>query len=356
MDKRSMSDDSYEAALRYFIADLNRARLAAGMPSYGRLEQLSLRLLQDGRRGDVDLMVLSKSTTQEILTGQREGAPRWQWVLAYVTVLHIAARKASVTADSIGGIDEWKRKHEAVCAAELAGRPVPVMAASRVHVAGRDEDDLIGEFLRLIRRAGGRQWWHGYSDAVPEWLAFYLYLESIATRIRTYEPQAVPCLLQTEEYARAGVARSRPGASLAEVARGVELRMRRQALLREPAGCRLWAVARESTLRDQRAGRRVMRRQPRHLIDTADQPNVAISVLPPGTDDNATIREPVTVFRFAERHLGDVACLEQPGDGLFLYKQEDIVHYSQLMDILAIRATGRRRDVQDLLWRILRES
>ena len=355
-----MSDGYYEAALGHFIADLNRARLAAGTPSYGRLEQLSLQLLRDGRRGDVDLMVLSKSTTQEILTGRREGAPRWQWVLAYVIVLRVAARKANVAAESIGGIDEWKRRHEAVCAAERAARLVPAMAAPHQHggrpPADTDEDDLLGEVLRLLRRAGAQQWWHGYADAIPEWLAFFLYLESIATRIRTYEPQAVPRLLQTEEYARAVVARSRPDASLAEVTRRVELRMRRQALVGEPGGCQLWAVAEESALRDRRAGGKVMREQLRHLIDVVDQPNVAISVLPPGTDDNATISEPVTIFRFAERHVGDLACLEQPGDGLFLHKREDIVHYTQLMDILAIRATTRRRDVQDLLWGILRES
>jgi hypothetical protein len=93
------------------------------------------------------------------------------------------------------------------------------------------------------------------------------------------------------------------------------------------------------------------------MIDMVDQPDVAISVLPPGfPDDNAMIREPFTIFRFAESHLGDVACIEQPDGGLFRYGRDDIDHYSMLMEILVIRAVTEKRDVQNLLTGILRES
>jgi hypothetical protein len=226
------------------------------------------------------------------------------------------------------------------------------------HACGQGEESALrGKFLWLIKRAAGPRWWHDYADGAPEWLAFYLYLESIAGSIRTYEPGGVPGLLQVAGYARAVASRRWPDASAAEVARLVERRMRRQQMLREPGARHLWAVMEESALRDLRAGRKVMRAQLRYLIKLVDQPGVAISVLPPGgMDDNATISEPCTIFRFAEPHLGDVACIEQPDGGLFLYRRDDIDHYSVLMDILAIRAATEKSEVQDLLTGILRES
>jgi hypothetical protein len=381
MGERYMPDDDYSAALRWFIRELNEAWHAAGTPSYARLEVLSAGLAEESRRSGVRLFVLARSTTQEILAGKRAGAPKWVWVLSFVTALRAEARNAAVAVESIGEIDDWKRRHAVLCAAERAARhplgaglargkaerdgagPVSLMAPPLAAVVPEqacsqgEVGALRGKFLWLIKRAGGPRWWHDYPDAAPEWLAFYLYLESIACSIRTYESGVVPGLLQVAGYAHAVASRCWPDASAAEVARLVELRMRRQQMLREPGARRLWAVMEESALRDQRAGRKVMRAQLRYLINMVDQPGVAISVLPPGgIDDNATISETFTIFRFAEPHLGDVACIEQPDGGLFLYRRDDIDHYSMLMDILAIRAVTEKRDVQDLLMGILRES
>jgi hypothetical protein len=65
-----------------------------------------------------------------------------------------------------------------------------------------------------------------------------------------------------------------------------------------------------------------MRSQLTHLIDISEQPNVTLQVLMPaqlpGLDDHVTIREPITIFRFPEEHLGDVVFLERPSGGVFL--------------------------------------
>jgi hypothetical protein len=99
-----------------------------------------------------------------------------------------------------------------------------------------------------------------------------------------------------------------------------------------------------------------MRAQIRRLIDLTEQPNVALGVLPLGIDDNTTIKESITLFRFAESHLGDVVCLEQPSTGQFLYARGSTEHYSQLMDLIATRASCTRSNVLNMLSRILRES
>jgi hypothetical protein len=360
MDERDMPDDDNGVILGRFIADLNHARAAAGMPSYARLAQLSLQLYQERRSKDVDLRVLSRSTTQEILTGQREGVPPWPWVLSYVTVLRFVAKKAGVRAESIGGIADWKRMHEAVCVAELpAPRPVARRRARSAgdYMSGPDPLPAIPSARETVVPdwVGPLAWVRG-RDTAPERLPFYLYLESAASLIRVYKPGVIPGLLQAEGYSRATVSRGLPDAGEAEVGRLVELRTRRQRVLDPRGGRQLWAVVEETTLRSPWPGREVMRAQIRHLIDIAEQPNVAIGVLPPGIDDNTTIREAITIFRFAEPHLGDVACLGQRGAGQFLYDRENTAHYSQLMDILAIRTSSKRGDVRSLLSAILRES
>ncbi|HEY0543653.1 MAG TPA: Scr1 family TA system antitoxin-like transcriptional regulator, partial [Actinoallomurus sp.] len=52
--------------------------------------------------------------------------------------------------------------------------------------------------LSLADRANEPGWWHSYSDILPNWFEVYIGLEEAASRIRAYEVQFVPGLLQTE--------------------------------------------------------------------------------------------------------------------------------------------------------------
>src|ERR687887_250981 len=68
---------------------------------------------------------------------------------------------------------------------------------------GIDQADERESFLTLARQANARGWWHQYGDLLPSWFETYLGLEQSAALIRGYEPQFIPGLLQTPEYARA---------------------------------------------------------------------------------------------------------------------------------------------------------
>ncbi|MGH3941258.1 MAG: Scr1 family TA system antitoxin-like transcriptional regulator [Pseudonocardiaceae bacterium] len=57
--------------------------------------------------------------------------------------------------------------------------------------------------LKLARYTKQRGWWHSYSQVMPEWFEAYLRFEAEACRISNFEPQIMPGLLQTEEYAAA---------------------------------------------------------------------------------------------------------------------------------------------------------
>ena len=59
------------------------------------------------------------------------------------------------------------------------------------------------QLLSLASQANRPGWWYRYNDILPVWFQSYIGLEEAAESIRVYEPQFVPGLLQTEEYATA---------------------------------------------------------------------------------------------------------------------------------------------------------
>jgi len=373
-----MADDGYRTALDGFIADLNRVWRAVGGPSYAQLEHLSVQVLRQRRSGEVRFVALAPSTTSEILSGRRKQPLKWPWVLTVLTVLRIAAQRGAIDAAVIGTIDEWKRKHEAVLAAgraplrpagaavAVAGQrkhashefigvtgPTPALALPqelqpglpqglrRVTAGNAQEseaDDLLGAFLTLLRRSVAPQWWHSYRDIAPEWLDLYLNLESGTEFIRTYETGVIPGLLQAEAYAQAVMAQCRPDATAAELTRLVELRMQRRCLHRYRQSCVLWAIVEEAAFHNRRIDARTMRAQVGHLIDMVEDPNVALQVVPAGAGDAPTLSEPMTIFRFPERYLGDVVCLEQLDRAFFLHERKDTEHYNQLFSSLTVKA------------------
>jgi DNA-binding XRE family transcriptional regulator len=117
--------------------------------------------------------------------------------------------------------------------------------------------------------------------AVPAWLGHFAALEQGAARLWSYEPVAVPGLLQTPEYTAALQHGDPADLSEADVARRVEARRARQnVVFRERDPLILSVVLDESVLHRVAGDRTVMRGQLDHLVVTASLPNVTIRVLP----------------------------------------------------------------------------
>jgi hypothetical protein len=115
--------------------------------------------------------------------------------------------------------------------------------------------------------------------------------------------------------------------------------MRRQELLRKQDSFQLWAIFDEAALCTEQFGTQTMRSQITHLLNLSEQPNVTIQVSRSvGLDDHVAIKEPITIFRFPDKHLDDVAFLEQPEGYVVLADRVEVEHYSQLMSRLAMRA------------------
>jgi transcriptional regulator with XRE-family HTH domain len=268
-----------------------------------------------------------------------------------------------------GQLRRLREAHGITC--EAAGQVIRASASKisrlehgRVSMKQRDLADLLtlygvtGEaeragVLRLAREASRPGWWHQYGEVLPGWFEFYIGLEAAATRIRTYEMQFVPGLLQTPEYARAVIRGGHPAAPADEITRRVSLRMKRQQVLSRPdspelRAPKLWAIVDETALRRRLGGPGVMEAQLQRLIELASEPNIALYVVPLQSGYHAAAAGSFSILRFAPPELPDVVYLEQLTSALYLDKRRDVDRYSAVMDQLCVQA-ARRGPTTELL-------
>ena len=135
------------------------------------------------------------------------------------------------------------------------------------------------ELQELRRSAARKGWWEEYRESLPPELIPLLELEVEATTLRNWEPQIVPGLLQTEEYARAVMETNQPVIQIPHtwLRDRVKVRMmRQQILLLESNPVRLLVVFEESVLRRQFGDRSVMRGQLQKLLDLSELDHVEL--------------------------------------------------------------------------------
>jgi transcriptional regulator with XRE-family HTH domain len=110
----------------------------------------------------------------------------------------------------------------------------------------------------------------------PSWFQGYVELEATATAIFSFNPQNVPGLLQTEDYARTLL----QACWSEDVEQRVAARLERQKLLGPPPSTLVWAILDESVLRRPIGGRDVLREQLKHLAELATSRRIVLQVLP----------------------------------------------------------------------------
>ncbi|MEV4800746.1 helix-turn-helix transcriptional regulator [Nonomuraea sp. NPDC049421] len=224
------------------------------------------------------------------------------------------------------------------------------MELGRVGFKERDVADLLTLYgvvdqqaraavLDLVSTANEPGWWHRFNDVLPTWFQAYVGLEEAAARIRTYEVQFVPGLLQTKEYARAVVTAGAAGIGAEEIARRVDLRLERQRMLDRPDGPVFWAVIDEAALRRPIGGIEVMKAQIEHLIDLMRQPNITIQIMPFSFGGHSAEGGAFSILRFPDTDLPDVVYVEQLASALYLDKREDVDRYTEVMERLCAVST-----------------
>jgi transcriptional regulator with XRE-family HTH domain len=218
---------------------------------------------------------------------------------------------------------------------------------------GVTDDAERATLLDLVRAANSAEWWHAYRDVIPGWFEPYLGLEQAAAVIRSYEPLFIPGLLQTPGYADA-VIRSGHGAPEPGIERRVELRMRRQRILRGPRPAHLWAVIDEGALRRPVGGRGTMAAQLRHLLDLCDMSHLTVQVQS-FRYGGCAAEGAFTLLRPPDPELPDLAYLEHLGNALYPDRPADLDYYRHWMNLLTTQAESANA-TPDILRGLLAET
>ncbi|WP_194837542.1 helix-turn-helix transcriptional regulator [Nocardia sp. XZ_19_369] len=141
-------------------------------------------------------------------------------------------------------------------------------------------DDLAGFLVLLARQSSAKTWWYQVTDRAPIHFNGYVKLEASALELKTFQPQLIPGLLQTEDYVCALFA-SYPDETVSEHEGWIQLKRQRQNnVTRKLRPLTLSAVVGEAALRRVAGSTQVMAAQLRHLADMSTRPNVSIRVLP----------------------------------------------------------------------------
>ncbi|MFV2179275.1 helix-turn-helix domain-containing protein [Actinomadura sp. LOL_016] len=193
-------------------------------------------------------------------------------------------------------------------------------------VAGPQRDAL----LQLAKDAWKRGWWTAYRDIFG---GTYLSLEDEASQIREWQPQVVPGLLQTPDYAREVVMAFTADASDGE--RRVAARMTRRSILSRSNAPDLHVVLDEAILCRQIGGPQTMRGQLDSLLVDARRPNVTLQVLPFGAGRHPGLNGDFVVLTFEVGLDPDIAYLETPGGDIYLESEEDVARRRVAFDELS---------------------
>jgi transcriptional regulator with XRE-family HTH domain len=203
------------------------------------------------------------------------------------------------------------------------------------------EDQASREQLTdMARRATERGWWQSFSsDVVPAALANLIGLETEARTIRSYEPELVPGLLQTEAYARAVMRAWQPGLTAAEIDRRVEIRLARQDVLRQlGAAPRASCIINEAVLRRPAGGNEVMHEQVEVLAKERDPANVTVQVLPFNSGAHPAMTGPFQILAFHDPGDLGVVHLESAMTAITLERPEELRRYDEIWGSLQARA------------------
>jgi len=196
-------------------------------------------------------------------------------------------------------------------------------------VPSPDRDALI----QLARDSRQRGWWTEYQDVFT---GSYVGLESEAARIRTYEAELIPGLLQEKSYARAVIHALRPTATAQEVERRVTARLARQAILDREHPPELLCILNEAVLRRCAAcGPGIASAQLQALLTASERPHVTVRVLPFDAGLHAAMEGSFVIMQFSESSDPDVAYTEGLMGDVYVESVEGVARYSLAWDHIA---------------------
>ena len=176
------------------------------------------------------------------------------------------------------------------------------------------DDNYRDEVLALARESGKKDRLVRATAGFPQ-VAGYVSAEAEAQSVWNWEPQVIPGLLQTRDYARAlrqlwlGMFPGPPS----ETDRWAETRVMRQQVLTKDPPLDLSVVIDESVLRRRFGDKTVMQQQLQHLAATSELPNVEVRIYPLDWDYPPLATGAFSYMQFRQIHdvpLHDIVSVE----------------------------------------------
>lgn len=180
------------------------------------------------------------------------------------------------------------------------------------------------QILDQVRKSAERGWWESQGLGLPELWKALIDFESRATRIQNYEALFVPGLLQTDEYTGAVIKGINKAMTESELTNLVASRRARQTVLRRQ-DLQFLAVIDEGALRRPIPESGLMRRQLRHLADSAERSNVTVRVVPLQAGPHSGLRGPFATMDFAQEP--SLVFFENQTTCMFLDEKAEIASY-----------------------------
>lgn len=168
-------------------------------------------------------------------------------------------------------------------------------------------------------------------------------LETDAHELFLYAVQAVPGLLQTEEYTRALLAMRRPLLDEDTIEQRVAARLLRQQIFTRWPAPLLSFVIEEAVLRKPFGGKAVLRGVLENILLVGDKRNVEIQVMPNDREDNAGVDGP---FSLITPKIGDqIAYLEVQGRSILVTDRDEVRSISARYGIIRSQALTPRESL-----------
>jgi transcriptional regulator with XRE-family HTH domain len=187
-------------------------------------------------------------------------------------------------------------------------------------------------YVELTRLAERKQGYWLSDKRIGNSLQSLIFHEASARRSIVYEPQVIPGLLQTHDYARAQIAAVEPDLAEDELTGAVRTREERQRILYWANPARFDFYVHEHALRLRVGCAATMHEQLLHLVLTAALDNVTLRIVPSAAGEHSYFGGP---FRLMEHDQDPpVMYLDHAFGGLILEDRKYIESYYQLITTL----------------------
>ncbi|MFJ2957354.1 helix-turn-helix transcriptional regulator [Streptomyces sp. NPDC087270] len=243
----------------------------------------------------------------------------WEWLSArelYASELACRRQQAGLTLMELAGLCMYEQSYlHRLERGQRLGTVEAAAALDKVYGTG----DLLVKLWHLAKREAKDRPFLGLAP-----------LEADAVSVQEYAVSAVPYLLQTRAYAEEQLSTVRPH-RVKELGAQVAARLKRQDRLTGPNPVHYRALIDEAVLRRKARDPRTWTGQLEHLIETAQQPDVSLHVVPFGTGPHH-IRSCLELIFFQDGHV--VAYTQSSWSGHLVEEPEDVEPLRLAYDLL----------------------